>query len=830
MRDGTYLFFRNLKQKKQVYFLEFGIIFMVSVLFFSVCSAVLSNRASKLRLTKAAGEEHATFYGAVKELEEETARREGVALYCRFNMSDGFLLGRTRQLSTGVIWYETISEIPLPIEFTGKLPENAAEVLMPEQIRNLSGDTVEAGQTVLFSGEDGTVSGFIVTGFYHLPYEEELNVGLKLLSNGKEMNSFSAAAVVFEKEGKIARKCRRISEQIGAAEYRLNEARVSLFLQGRTKWKTALLFGIVGFLLLGASAVLLRSTMTIREKQINTEYAVLRSIGVRKGYLYRLAAVEAFWMGAVGGSAGSAAAFFLMKLALRLAGVDPGSTRSFRYEGGVPSLFAVLFCVLFLLLLTKTAQVRKVMSYSIREAFSGRQKSVVKKRSGKTYRNPEVAYLVTSMKRNKGRLLLCIASFSVSIFYFITMSALAKDIREATGYSESAEPYYDACISLNTGYSERISTEGLTEILKSFPAVAEAAVDPVYYRAVTNVDETFCPAGYATSYDVENGSYRRVHVAVYSEEELRMLANYMTAGSTDIGDGAGCILVNLACAVDEEGILDYTEKQPVSEKQVGDSISILNLAEIAKFTYELIHTEGYDSEKIKQYTEEMKAENRFLTLEIVGTVSSDLYFMDQYFPVVILSEAYYNSLLAGAETEGGRLKVKLAEGYGLRELRKACASYAEFGEIDYYDLNRSVRMSMDAMFGMMYGVVMIAALIGVVNVFCVVMLDWEVRKKEYAILRSVGAVKSRLIRMILIEKGAVCLCSVLLGAGLSVLAEKMLLKMYLRDVRISFTVPFAEIAAAAGAMLSVAVLAAVVQSALLRNKSISEMIQQSGES
>ena len=124
--------------------------------------------------------------------------------------------------------------------------------------------------------------------------------------------------------------------------------------------------------------------------------------------------------------------------------------------------------------------------------------------------------------------------------------------------------------------------------------------------------------------------------------------------------------------------------------------------------------------------------------------------------------------------------------FSITQLQKACIAYKEFGEVQYVGSGIMNSDSMISTMGAFYGEILAVVLVGVINMFCIIMLDWEIQKKEYAILRSVGATKINVLKVIVAEKGYIGLLSFLIGCVGGTILEKLLLRISIEG-KVPFT-------------------------------------------
>lgn len=825
--NGIFFMVRNIKKSRRTYALEFLIVLMVSILLFAVCVLEISKAASELRVAKGNGKEHAIFEGEVLSLSDQMRSENGIKHYNRFIEKYGVITVNSRTNVIRTEWFENINDLPLTLEIRGNLPSNENEALLSEENRFNLGTVLEIGDRITFIDDEEKEQQFVITGFYSVPYREGFSDVLRLISNGKDLQGFTHAAVEFKSEFGIQKKCDAISGLIGSNVYYMNNRRISVFFQSEDgfNYESLFFYIILAVVLLLVAMTMLKSAFAVRKHKVYKEYAIMRSIGATSKTLYMICFTEGLVMGVTGGIAGSVISYFVVKVGFFIADYDLTETSSFRIEGVVAAFIITLVAVTLICILTKLRFTGNIVNSTIYELLVSKKKIRIKNREGKVYRNPIVAYIKTSLKRKKGRVIICIASFAGSILMFVMYSGLQKDFASLYG-NDSNATYYEVNVVLNAGYSATKSTDELVRIIEDVKGVMATEVNPIYFGAYSNIDNNFKSAGYNNCYTVKDGRYEQLAVCVYNAEELKSLKKNLISGTTDIGNDE-CILVNKAIYYNDDGMADYTQKYKVTELDVNDMISIRNVAEIEEIRTKMVLDGGYDKDKLKEYIASLD-ESHNLNLKISGTVTSDLYGKYGYAPVLILSKQYYNSLVKNDIAEKASIKVKIGEGFELNHLREKCLMYSEFGDVDYCDIYASISHSMASMSGVSYGEILVIALVGVINIFCVVMLDWEIQRNEYAILRSVGASRADVLKVIIAEKGYIGLLSVLLGGAGGIALEKVLIRLSFSE-KISFTLPYKELLAVVCAMILVVGVTVRIQSGLIKNMNIADVLKQTEE-
>ena len=123
--------------------------------------------------------------------------------------------------------------------------------------------------------------------------------------------------------------------------------------------------------------------------------------------------------------------------------------------------------------------------------------------------------------------------------------------------------------------------------------------------------------------------------------------------------------------------------------------------------------------------------------------------------------------------------------------------------------------------GLLYSIVAISVFVGLITVICTIMINWEISKKEYAVLKSVGATTKRVLYIVLAEKAIICLLSGVIGSGLGIGIERLAAIAF---KGVPFRPPITEIIVSLLMMLLISLLATYIQGGSLKNIRIAEVM------
>ena len=819
MIDGTGLFFRKVKLKKKTYMMETGMVMIVALLIFGFVCYFASITVAQRHQEEIEGKQQVSFSGNVKKLTASEMSEYGVAYYNRYVRTQGILYPEKSGMYAELTAYEEIDRLPYDIEMTGSLPENETEILLPTSL--LESD-IEIGDKVVFQSENGEAAIFSVSGTYRMTYAKLGTHVNKAFTICSDEGKLDCAEAIFKSKRNIELKADKLAYVIHAERVNVNPFMKESGTSGLEPLLAVLIICAVIFMMYS----MIKSSIAMRKAEIYREFATLRSLGVRKTKILRFVCIEGIFIGLVGGIIGSILSAIVLIGAMILSGMLPNEAFEYIHES-LPISFAL--GIFFTALLKVAAQLfmyRKPWKMQISELLAYQEKVKTASLNRKNYRNPVWAYIRTSLTRNYKRILLSIVLFSGSIFFFIGISGIEKDFAGLYGEALTVTPPYNISVSLKRGYSEYSSTTEIKKKLEQMPEVEAVAEMLILAPKVMNIDESFAPLDTESIYPVRDSVFDSVYISLYTDEELEVLKDTIVEGSVDIKDG-GCVLVNYSYSVSANGIEDFTKKVPVSDKKVGDSILLADPV-IYNNSIDSLRRSSPDSfsdSSVNEVIKEMRENGQTQEYSIRGIVKNDLRYFDLHAPVVIISDTYFRSVAGKLPDECKGFQIRVPCNTDVDALTLSCKTIPGVELVMPNDINFGIGEEIRSMTGIMNGLLFIAILAGFVNILCTIMLEWEISRKEFAILKSVGATKEKIIGMIAIEKAIVCVMSAVMGTLLGVIFDKVFMKAVWSDRKVPFALPVKEMVISFAVMLLITALATMFQSGLLKKMNISEVLK-----
>lgn len=818
MRNYLSLFWSNFKQKKRMFALEFCLIMVVNIAVLGVLLICLAFVQEATRVNGSFGIQQATFSGNMPKLSNDELEKYGIARLSRYNLSEMVFDNGNEMVSVKVRILENIDGIFGDIVIEGEIPKSGNEVLLPRNFRYSTKSIWEVGDRIKITSEAGKSQTVTISGFYEYSNTDNF-FNTEVFKIANETDSFQYGDVIYQSRLSIKNKTKKIANTYDLS-YIINEMQLSVF---ENSDKTGLvLYAILATVFITICYSMIRSVVALRTSQTDKENAIIRSLGIRKRWILKYEALEISIVSVIASAAATVVTAFLFYASMGLSGLTSDKVKEILNDNLWDSFAISLIIVWILSLASVLFQTKKSLHRSIAEILSNSQNLKVKGRKRRTRRikNPVTAYIVTSLGRNKWKTILSIVLFSSSILIFVFVSMFNRDMRQINGAESNLVQSYDVRLNLATSYSQSISAEDILSHVKKLEGVKNARLYPIVMDRLYNVDNNFCRAESKNLYSTTDGIYDRILIVLYSDEELNNLQSAIKSGSINLQEG-GCILVNYAYPFTNGSSIDYSKKNEISKFSTGDFIKIIDLFSVNNYALSLMQSGTYDEEPVYLWQKKLIEEERFLTIPIKGIADSDLYGQSLLNPVIILSEEYYKENLMDDFEWGSAIDVTLEENRKLSDIADNIKILGYFESMDYLDSSRTSMEASELIIGLLYVIIILAALIGFIIIMCTIMIEWEISQKEYAILKSIGATTRKVQYVILTEKAVICLASCISGVFFGIITERVLMKAAIKGNALPLNIPVAEISMAIAVMLGVTAVSTIIQSWSLKKMNLS---------
>ena len=796
------------------------------------------------------GDWHGCLYGVSEDRAQSIAGREDVSRIACSREAGYALLDGSQNDYKPYLYVEEADDTffeTMPVHLSaGRLPQNSSEVLLPEHLRTNGGvkksigdtleltlgkrvasDGEELDQFISFqTGEDGVseqlvTSGtavYTVVGFYERPSFEDYSApGYTALTRMDEASgSADAQYHVYFKLDNAKNTYQVLEEEslVGGAVRILRNSDVLLYsgVSGFESFYRVLysLGAILILLIMFGSVSLIYNAFSISVSERTRQFGLLSSVGATKNQIRKSVLFEALFISAAGIPIGILCG--IAGIGVTLYAV--GGAFSSLYNGGAPysialhvnllSVVTAAAVALLTVLLSAWIPARRATKITAIEAIRQAQDISASARPVGTSRLTLRLFGLEGMlakkyfKRSRKKYRATVLSLFMSIVLFISANSFCTYLKESViGVFEEEE--YDIVYSLSQDVRETAEPEDLLHALSGTKGVKRSAL---ILRTWANA--VFEESALSEEY-LQEGGGRQVSVflcSVDDETYEAYLAEYGLDPSLyrNPQQPVGIVKSELTVFQTDKG--KFESFDVFSRKPQTFSVFCLDSE-----AYSALSPEERDACEALPLGERPYEKELSVT---VGTYAKELAFgcnssvedsLVVMYPASVMQNLLENEMFDSAaiyfEADDhkevcARLSAVLEEkGLPTGLLNDVAAS----GETD-----RNMIMIVNVF---SYGFILLISLIAAVNVFHTISTNIGLRRRDFAMLRSVGLTRGGLGRMMNYECLLYGFKALLWGLPVSIFVTWLIFRSINQGYQISFYMPAAPIGIAVGSVFAV---------------------------
>lgn len=542
-------------------------------------------------------------------------------------------------------------------------------------------------------------------------------------------------------------------EKIGEIKYGITDNYYLLTLESgvlgdSTLSALAVAAGIVVLIIIITSVFCIKNSFDISITEKIRQYGMLASIGATKRQIKKNVYYEAMILGVLGIPlgilSGIFAAFVLIQISNLLIQGVMGRALFFSFSW-LAVLFAVVLGVVTLLLsarksANKAGKIAPIQAIRNSDEIKIQVKKIKSPRwVGKLFGvGGEISY--KNLQRSRKKYRTTVVSIVVCVAVFIALSSfvnLAFDTVQAEfkGYDYNLRVSYGDHAEMEAKVEEIRSLTDIEQFINKTTVYLEFEADP---ELVTKKYKEFYP-GYGEEYKDEDGNVEKV------SESLNIHA------------------------LDETSFRAYVESLHLDYEEVKEKGILLNTVYIGRYDeknrYIQTEVEQYDKkagDKLEGHVQlEYDAETDShsfadVSIEIAKVTKEAPMGIGEYAGTasLVIGESYRKTLLDREESHRD-IYIKSKNAEKTQKEIEAIFQNAE-GEENYYIFNvEEDAKRMESFYTLvaifLYGFITVIALIGVTNIFNTITTNMNLRRREFAMLKSVGMSKKEFNRMIRLE-------------------------------------------------------------------------------
>ncbi len=699
-----------------------------------------------------------------------------------------------------IIGDKSYFEMVLTGNFDGKVPANENEVAVEKNFLDKNGmkDAKVGDKIVLTQGQRQLDDGSYVTGSY-------FDKGEKFVPSGDEKEYTITAILHTNPATKYSSVWRGISEDelkngdicayftltkhdssaystIEAIQkdykidaYQANEDVLASYLSGRQDGFLVTMLPIVLvvlILIVIASVMLIYNAFGMSLSERVRYLGMLASVGATKSQKRKSIYFEGAILGAIGIPVGILAGILGIGITLKLVGHKIISTgmivgvndSNMQMKTVVPAwaIIGIILVSIFTIFISAFIPARKASKITPIDAIRQRQEIKVKPKKLKAPKyikkifgyEGELAY--KNLKRNGKKSRLITVSIALSIVLFISCNYFCSMFIQASGYEKTIPYQIYAVISLE-------HKKDLEDALDKMQNVDK------YYVDMVNSNYSLGKKGNLKDTDIKNLShYNSSYAKLFENGSVTMAIHYIDDSEFNklcqnnnidynsfYGKNVKCLLLN-----------NLTHKQDTS-KVFNNSIIGQHIAERDEFVNEGDEPLDFEVGGLVKY-DKNSLPCSFVPANVVG--------------VFVPYSQYVNVIEKGLEPNDVRLAmcIETDEHKEVAENLTTLLNENDFGG-NYVSDNVDALETMNTVIFIIqvfvYGFITLISLITIANIINTISANIALRRKEFAMLKSVGTTPKGFSKMVSLESVFYALKAVIFGVPISVLISVVLNKM-----------------------------------------------------
>ena len=529
---------------------------------------------------------------------------------------------------------------------------------------------------------------------------------------------------------------------------------------------------IVCAIIVFTSVFCIKNSFDISITEKIKQYGMLRSIGATKKQIRKNVFYEATILGLIGIPLGIIfgilAAYILVIVSNLLLKdmIAEGSQLIFSL-----SWIAILFSIILGIITIYLSAIRSAKKASKVSPIDSIRNSADIKIKSKNLKSSKIVHSIfgiggdisiKNLKRNKKKYRTTVISIIVSVSIFIAL------------YS-----FVDLAF-LETKHELKIQEYNLS--LSAYPGT-----DQTFYQKVLDTTKF---------HDIEK--YAIIRNEIVEIENIKYSKEYIDA--LNIKDHQTSANINIF-TVGENTYQEYIEKLGLQYDDMKDKVILMDSTQFSVYNQEKEKKKNYnirtfDYKKVDKITATLDNDNeKILELEI-GYVTDVVPFGLKYFDneMLIVSDEYYDNVIApNQEIRNFFVYYKANDPDKLQdEIEEYMGNY----NVSINNSAENVRM-MENLFTLvaifLYGFIIVISLIGITNIFNTITTNMELRKQEFAMLKSIGMTNKEFNKMIRLESIFMGSKSLLFGLPIGITLSYFIYYFLARESGIRYSFPYKAI-------------------------------------
>ena len=578
-----------------------------------------------------------------------------------------------------------------------------------------------------------------------------------------------------------------------------------------------LIVGLVASLVIIATIATIYNSFSIAISERKKQFGILNSIGATKSQIMKLVFLEGFLVSIIGIPIGLLSGTIAIDIVFKV--IKTFFKTSMFGELGLRVVFSQTVLILSTLIILLTIFIsalipaRNAAKISPLEAIKNSSNLKVGKiKSSKLVKKifkteGELAY--KNLRRNKGKFRITLFSLVISIVIFISFNGFVDMFIEANQIN------YGSITNDLTLYENNLLTkeevQKTIDELKKINGLKDVAIDKGYNLNVhvdeKNINKDLRESLKQSDYvDMDNSTYNFINSRLYTPGDFSISNIKLSEGKFDRKTAKaenGVILVRYSY----QESLAKKGKVVLSNYKVGDTLNCT--------------ITSYDSDG-KESAKEVK-------LKILAITDEILTGNNQY-PETSFGVVAYDDLIPSLgitdDKSSSIYYVATNREKSTRDEVKKVAEENNLSVIDSIDEAQKLEQTMNVMKIFVYGFIVVISLVSVTNIINTISTNINLRKREFAIIKSIGVTPQGFKKMIYMESILYGILSLLYGIPIGICMNVLMNKILEGVITVQTLIPYKAILICVVAIFIITFIASYIPLKKISKENIIDNIRQ----
>ena len=855
----TSLTLRYLKQNKRRTLVTIIGIILATALICGIGNICTSFMDYQMRdQIKTSGSFYATFTDIDKEKASVITKSSGVSEYGYKKNLGSVILDKKNSTSLNINVFDknTINSFQITLK-KGSYPKNESELIVTQDLLNKwnkkIGDKITLNLGELIYDDMGMISKLknsqkttfkIVGTLDKAPYNSKLFAITGFDINTVNKNEKFDVSICTKNPKDIYNTAISIGKNIGLVKednpkdesYNYNEQANLYFkdieynegllrLLGASSYSNInitllLIVGLVASLVIIATIATIYNSFSIAISERKKQFGILNSIGATKSQIMKLVFLEGFLVSIVGIPIGLLSGTVAIDIVFKV--IKTFFKTSMFGELDLRVVFSPIVLIVSTLVILLTIFISALIpainaaKISPLEAIKNSSNLKVGKiKSSKLVKKifkteGELAY--KNLRRNKGKFRITLFSLVISIVIFISFNGFVDMFIEANQIN------YGSITNDLTLYENNLLTkeevQKTIDELKKINGLKDVAIDKGYNLNLNvhvdekNINKDLRESLKQSDYvDMDNSTYNFINSRLYTPGDFSISNIKLSEGKFDRKTAKaenGVILVRYSY----QESLAKKGKVVLSNYKVGDTLNC---------TITSYDSDGKESEK------EVKLKILAITDEIL---TGNNQYPETSFGVVAYDDLIPSLGIKDDESSSNSYYVATNQEKSTRDEVKKVAEENNLSVIDSIDEAQKLEQTMNVMKIFVYGFIVVISLVSVTNIINTISTNINLRKREFAIIKSIGVTPQGFKKMIYMESILYGILSLLYGIPIGICMNVLMNKILEGVITVQTLIPYKAILICVVAIFIITFIASYIPLKKISKENIIDNIRQ----